>query len=302
MLTAAQIKGVVGRKGNMTIINGVVEGLKTHGDEFGILQPHRLVRFLGQIGHEADNFKTVREYHDGSNYEGRRDLGNVRKGDGRRYRGRGVIQNTGRANAREFTKWCRKRGYDCPDFEANPKAMEEFPWAFLVAVWYWSTRKLNRYADRGDDVTLTKRINGGTNGLPHRLSLTTDFSLIFLGYDSVREFQQHAALKADGIAGPVTRKALHRKLKALSGKAAPSGSLRRSRTVAGAGTAVAAGTGVTVEAVIDASQEVQHGLQYVSAGGWISIAIGLVIIAAAGYALYAKWDDEDRPGLSEAFS
>lgn len=78
--------------------------------------------------------------------------------------------------------------------------------------------------------------------------------------------------------------------------------LKRSRTVAGAGTAGAAGAGMTVDAAIDAANEVQNGLEHVSMGTWVSVAIGLAVIVGAGLALYARWDDAGRPSLGEIFS
>lgn len=133
----------------------------------------RVCHFLAQIMHESAGFRTTREYASGAAYEGRRGLGNVYPGDGKRFRGRGLIQVTGRHNARAFTKWMREHeelldGLEVPDFEATPQVMEKFPWALLGAVWYWDTRKLNRYADQNKIKTITKRINGGYNGLRDR--------------------------------------------------------------------------------------------------------------------------------------
>ena len=100
-----------------------------------------------------------------SRYEGRADLGNVVKGDGFRFRGRGLLQTTGRGNYRSLS---RRLGVD---FENQPELLAEYKFAALSAADYWDAHKLNALADSGDFVTLTKRINGGTNGMDDRLKL-----------------------------------------------------------------------------------------------------------------------------------
>ncbi|SON55800.1 Zinc D-Ala-D-Ala carboxypeptidase precursor [Hartmannibacter diazotrophicus] len=133
--------------------------------------PLRVVHFLCQTGHECDRFRTTEEYASGRAYEGRADLGNTRKGDGARFKGRGIIQTTGRANCRAFTAWIRKYIPAAPDFEAEPERLAQFPWAALSAAWYWQTHNLNRFADRDDVIGATRAINGGLNGLDDRRKL-----------------------------------------------------------------------------------------------------------------------------------
>ncbi len=128
----------------------------------------RLVHFVAQTCHESDQFCAVEEYASGSAYEGRKDLGNTEPGDGVRFKGHGLIQTTGRANHRAFTLWMRARDPSCPDFEAEPARLADFPWAGFSAAMYWATRGLNAFADRDDLLTITRRINGGTNGLAER--------------------------------------------------------------------------------------------------------------------------------------
>lgn len=129
----------------------------------------RLSAFLAQIAHESGSLRYVRELDDGSAYEGRRDLGNTEPGDGTRYRGRGLIQTTGRSNHRAVTQRLRARlARTVPDFEATPQALELPEWAAWSAADFWDSRGLNGYADRGDFVGITRRINGGTNGLADR--------------------------------------------------------------------------------------------------------------------------------------
>lgn len=127
--------------------------------QYGITGPARLAAFLGQIGHESGSLRYVRELASGQAYEGRRDLGNDKPGDGKRYPGRGLIQLTGRANARRMTQWLSWAG--CPDFEDFPEVLEEPKWAALSACAYWGESGLNSLADRGEYVALGRAINRG---------------------------------------------------------------------------------------------------------------------------------------------
>lgn len=130
--------------------------------EGAIASPLRIAHFIAQIAHESDGFCTTEEYASGAAYEGRTDLGNVNAGDGRRYKGRGLIQLTGRANYRAagVALGIDLEGY--PELGADPAV------SVSIAVWYWTSRQLNGWADRDDLVTITKRVNGGTNGLASR--------------------------------------------------------------------------------------------------------------------------------------
>lgn len=130
--------------------------------EFGITTQQRAEMFLAQVLHESGGLAWFEELADGSAYEGRADLGNVRPGDGKRYKGRGPIQLTGRANYR----WAGSRlGLA---LEAIPTIAAEHRIGWRIAGLYWQSRGLNALADRGDFLTITRRINGGTNGLASR--------------------------------------------------------------------------------------------------------------------------------------
>ena len=122
----------------------------------------RVCHFLAQCAHESASFRTLEEYATGSAYEGRRDLGNTKTGDGKRYKGRGIIQLTGRSNYRTYGL---KLGLD---LEGNPELAEQPETSVRTALEYWKTNKLNAYADKDDIGTITKRINGGFNGLEDR--------------------------------------------------------------------------------------------------------------------------------------
>ncbi len=139
---------------------------------YAIDTPQRLAAFLAQIGHESGGLRWVAEIWGPTaaqaRYEGRVDLGNTQPGDGYRYRGRGLIQTTGRHNYGELTRRLRARGRNCPDFEAYPDALLLPEWAVLSAADFWGRRGCNAYADGGDFEGLTRRINGGLNGIDDR--------------------------------------------------------------------------------------------------------------------------------------
>jgi putative chitinase len=135
--------------------------------EFEINTPARKAAFLAQVGHESGQLRYVRELASGKAYEGRRDLGNINPGDGVRFKGRGLIQVTGRAN---YDACGRALGLDLVN---HPELLEQPTNACRSAGWFWDRNHLNWLADDGDQVKITRRINGGTNGLEDRLALFT---------------------------------------------------------------------------------------------------------------------------------
>ena len=165
-ITAAQIREM-SRTAAARIVDGIVNNQQVI-PQGGIDTPLRLCHFMAQLAHESAHFGVTREFASGAAYEGRRDLGNDHAGDGRRYRGRGLIQTTGRANYREARDDIRNMIPGAPDFEADPEALEEFPWALLAGVSYWRRRNINRHADQDDVEAVTRKINGGLNGLADR--------------------------------------------------------------------------------------------------------------------------------------
>lgn len=130
--------------------------------EAGIRTNLAKAAFLAQLAHESGGFKYMRELASGEAYEGRRDLGNTQPGDGRRYKGRGFIQVTGRSN---YTQASAALGLD---LVGNPELAETVENAARISAWYWRTRNITEPADRGDFVAVTRKINGGTNGLADR--------------------------------------------------------------------------------------------------------------------------------------
>jgi putative chitinase len=132
--------------------------------EFGINTAAREAAFIAQVGHESGQLRYVRELASGVAYEGRADLGNVVTGDGTRYKGRGLIQITGRAN---YMACGAALGLDLIN---HPELLEQPVNACRSAAWFWRSHGLSELADAGDQVKITRRINGGTNGLAERLA------------------------------------------------------------------------------------------------------------------------------------
>lgn len=162
-------------------------------DKYEINTPERIAGFLSQVAHESGNFKFVEEnlnyspqalrsvfgkyFTDDSQanayarqperiankvYANKMGNGDEKSGEGYKYRGRGLIQLTGKDN---YTAFGAATGIDSvnhPELVASPNA------AVLSAGWFWNTRHLNTIADASDVVGMTKRINGGINGLDDR--------------------------------------------------------------------------------------------------------------------------------------
>ncbi|WP_329914049.1 glycoside hydrolase family 19 protein [Stenotrophomonas sp. SMYL86] len=132
--------------------------------QFGIVTALQKAHFLAQVAHESDGFRTATEYASGRAYEGRADLGNVQPGDGVRFKGRGLIQLTGRENYATFSNSMGQGDL----FIRSPELVAQLPWAVVAAGWFWKRKGLNALADRDDVAAVTRRINGGTNGLEDR--------------------------------------------------------------------------------------------------------------------------------------
>lgn len=138
--------------------------------EFGILTPKRQAAFVAQLAHESGSFRYVHEIASGAAYEGRADLGNTEMGDGQRFKGRGLIQITGRSNYAS----CSLALYDDTEMLLEqPELLEETIPACRSAAWFWQSHGLNELADACEFQRITKRINGGLNGQPERLAFYT---------------------------------------------------------------------------------------------------------------------------------
>jgi putative chitinase len=143
----------------------IADGLGQAFARFEINTSRRAAMAVAQWAHESDHFKTATEYASGDAYEGRADLGNTRTGDGRRYKGRGRIQITGRANYEAIAK---ALDIDCAN---HPDMLALSPYSELASGQWWALHGCNRFCDRDDFIGLTRCINGGTNGLDERQRL-----------------------------------------------------------------------------------------------------------------------------------
>lgn len=141
------------------------EKYKSLFDSYSINTPLRIAHFMAQIDHESGGFIYLKELGNDAyfkKYEGRKDLGNVIPGDGLRFKGRGFIQITGRANYTVLSKDTRI------DFLNNPELLEQEANAMISALWFWNKKGLNSLADKNDIIGITKKINGGLNGIEDR--------------------------------------------------------------------------------------------------------------------------------------
>lgn len=203
-----------------------------------------LAHFVSQVCHESGNLRYMEEIwgptaqqlryeRDFSQPFGPKNsrnklaytLGNYEKGDGSKFRGRGLIMITGRENYTKFDKWSADQGFSKPgDFLEKPEKISEDPsCAGLVAVWFWdfgyaasSLDTACRTMDGSDANVLgvTRIINGGTNGLDDRKRLYWRAGCVLLGLDPDKpaEAQEILGVKPDGIVGPMSRGALHQAL------------------------------------------------------------------------------------------
>ena len=154
------------RKVEWETIEELALSLNATFEMFKIDSPLRICHFLGQVMHESGCFRYNEEIWGNTpaqkTYEGRKSLGNTEKGDGYRFRGRGYIQLTGRANYQRFAKDSGIDVISKPDIVSQP------PLNMMSAGWYWDKRKLNKFADKDDLRGITYRVNGGYNGYADR--------------------------------------------------------------------------------------------------------------------------------------
>lgn len=126
--------------------------------EYEIVTENRVCAFLATIGVESGRLRYLEELASGAAYEGRKDLGNMHKGDGERYKGRGLIQITGRTNYKRVSEAFGV------DFIGSPELLKEIPYCVSSSCWWWYDSGLNALADKEDLRGIRKRVNGGYNG------------------------------------------------------------------------------------------------------------------------------------------
>jgi putative chitinase len=154
------------RKERPELLPGIAAAMNEFFPKYDITTEKRIEHFLAQALHEADGFRTLSEYASGDAYDTRTDLGNTpqKDGDGRKYKGRGIFQTTGKTNYRAAGKAMGIDAINHPELLATPR------YAVWSACIYWQSRKLNEWADRDDIRTITRKINGGYNGLDDRVA------------------------------------------------------------------------------------------------------------------------------------
>jgi putative chitinase len=158
---APQVSGTKGDH-QKAIIAALSEVLQPTLSSYDISSRLRIAHFLAQACHESDGFCTTEEYASGAAYEGRPDLGNTQKGDGKLFKGRGLFQLTGRAN---YIAYGKALGMD---LVSNPQLAAEPVMSLRIACEFWKEHSLNNLADADDLVAITLKINGGTNGIDSR--------------------------------------------------------------------------------------------------------------------------------------
>lgn len=151
--------------------------------------PDRMAMWLAQIGHESGGLRYMEEQADGSQYEGRTDLGNTEPGDGQRFKGRGPIQITGRNNYTQFSLWAHDQGLTptATWFVDRPEELASDRYGFYAAAWYWTVARpqINSLTDAGDLTGVTKAINGGLHGIEDRRKFWTKNKALSLSTDGV---------------------------------------------------------------------------------------------------------------------
>lgn len=170
-------------------------------DRYEINTPIRQLCFLAQVGHESGGLFYTEELASGQAYEGRKSLGNLQPGDGVRFKGRGLIQITGRANYKSIGDSLGVDFITTPTLLGGKNVTvctpDQLKYAALSAGWFWNSRNLNGIADliniqnpidEGSNLAnfqlITKRINGGFNGLADRLSRYKNGHDLFLEDES----------------------------------------------------------------------------------------------------------------------
>ena len=183
------------------IVNAVGPVLRPILEENDINSRLRIAHFLGQTCVEAAGFRTTEEFASGDEYEGRTDLGNTQPGDGRRYKGRGLLQLTGRANYRAVGKVLGV------PLEENPTLAAEPVLSLRIACQYWKSHQINPACDADDLQKVTRLVNGGLNGLDDRRLFTAKAKAVIARLEGIQlSGAQSVGAAPPGAAMPV----LHR--------------------------------------------------------------------------------------------
>lgn len=151
--------------------------LKLHG---GVTSTQQMIHFLAQVGHETDGFRTLKEYGDRkyfSRYKNHSSLV-IWEDDEPKWIGRGHIQITGKSN------YMMIQGEIGDEFDilSNPKQLEEPTKALIASAHWWRIKKCGELAEKDAVLDLTRRINGGTNGLKERIQYLDYLKIVFKNY------------------------------------------------------------------------------------------------------------------------
>lgn len=167
-VTKEQILGIMPNAAKY--VDKYISYINGYAEVFKIDTPLRMAHFLAQVAHESSELRYTKELGNSAyfvkydNGKLAQMLGNTKKGDGYKYRGRGLIQITGRANYQAYqdSPYCRGNVMD------EPQLLEQPLGAVKSAMWWWKTHGLNELADKDSFLAITKTVNGGTNGLKSR--------------------------------------------------------------------------------------------------------------------------------------
>ncbi len=165
-LTDKDLKGIA-PSANNAFSAELAENINKYAAQYGLDTNNRFAAFIAQAAHETDGFRTLEEYASGAKYEGRTDLGNTQKGDGEKFKGRGIFQITGRDNYARISQ----KMFGDDTLVKNPELLEKPEYAVQSAMIFWNEKNLNKLADKGTVASfngITKVINGGINGLEDR--------------------------------------------------------------------------------------------------------------------------------------
>lgn len=148
---------------------------------YQITTPLRLASFMAEVFHESGRLHWLTEIWGPTIAQNRYWLknGNTSPADGKLYRGRGLIQTTGKGNYRRTRDYLRRDVPDVPDFVENPELLAEPEWAAFSAGAYWDMHGLNSLADAGEFDSITQAINGGQNGRDDRRALYAKARQVF---------------------------------------------------------------------------------------------------------------------------
>lgn len=275
------------------------ENLNYSAQRLRVIWPKRFPT-LAEANKYAKNPKALAE----KVYGGR--MGNVRPGDDYRYRGGGLGMTTGRSN------------YRAAGFEDHPEALRTPAIALASALTFWVDNHYERFADRDDVVGLRRVWNGGDIGLDETKAVLAKAKVV------IRTLPAQAKLKAlrypvgvaDGDPGDRTVGAVQllqrREGLPVTGElddvtldlldtaeplavAAKDADLTKSRTVQGSALAGTSGLGLTLDKAMELKDQVEQAQVQISAGTVLGFVAGVLIVAGAAYALYARWDDAGRP-------